>query len=80
MSWKLASTVRRGTFGKVPLDGNSLGVYPTIKVWWFRQVRTAAQGAGGPHILGVSHILAYTETYDNITSIYTRTRKWTLEA
>lgn len=32
MSWKLASTVRRGAFGKVPLDGNSLGVYPTIKV------------------------------------------------
>ena len=33
MSWKLASTVRRGTFGKVPLNGNSLGVYPTIMVW-----------------------------------------------
>jgi hypothetical protein len=33
MSWKLASTVRRGTFGKVPLDGNSLGVYPTSKTF-----------------------------------------------
>ena len=32
MSWKLASTVRRGAFGKVPLDGNSLGVYPTVMV------------------------------------------------
>ncbi len=29
MSWKPASTVRRGMFGKVPLDGNSLGIYPT---------------------------------------------------
>jgi hypothetical protein len=25
----LANPVRRGTFGKVPLDGNSLGVHPT---------------------------------------------------
>ena len=47
MSWKLASTVRRGTFGKVPLDGNSLGVYPTHNGFGggVRQLRPAAQDA-----------------------------------
>ncbi len=45
MSWKLASTVWRGAFGKVPLDGNSLGVYPTSKVQWFRELPTSGEDA-----------------------------------
>jgi hypothetical protein len=29
---------------------------PAIKVQWCRRLRPAGQGAGGPHILGVSHL------------------------
>ncbi len=35
MTWKLACTVRRGEFGKVPLDGNSLGSYLTTRARQF---------------------------------------------
>jgi hypothetical protein len=68
MSWKLASTVRRGTFGKVPPDGNSLGVYPTIKVSWQLRLHSAAQGAGGPHMRGVRRLSVVKVIYANYTN------------
>jgi len=33
---KVARTVRRGAVGKVPLDGNSLAAYPTLRFGEFR--------------------------------------------
>jgi hypothetical protein len=46
MTWKLATTVRRGRLGKVLHDSNSLGRYPTLHVSVTVQAVSCRTGRG----------------------------------